>query len=33
MIDIFAWLTLPDAEDRNGGTLSSDFPLFFFTVL
>ena len=27
-------LTLPDAEDRNRGTLSSDFPLFFFiTVL
>ena len=34
LIEISAWLTLSDAEDKNGGTLSSYFPLdFFVTVL
>ena len=33
MIDISAWLSLPEAEDRDGGTLSSDFPLFFFVTV
>ena len=29
----FCLITLPDAEDRNDGTLWSDFPLFFFVTV
>ena len=30
--DGYFW-TLPNTEDRNGGTSSSDFPLFFFVTV
>ena len=33
IIEISAWLTLPDAEDKNGGTLSLDFPSDFFVTI
>ena len=33
MIDVSALLTLPDAEDRNGAILSSNFPFFFFVTV
>ena len=32
-MEIFAWLKLTDAEDKNGGTLSSEFPLDFFVIV